>query len=90
MHPLALRLQRCDSPPSIISVLQEQVNSDERLTKWLNPTVNVIYALSSNVGEDVGLVMIGVYPFSAVALLTLFRYYRLRGSSLLPLALCSR
>jgi hypothetical protein len=26
------------------------------LTKWLNPTVNVLYALSATLGEGVGLV----------------------------------
>ncbi|KAI9433551.1 hypothetical protein H4582DRAFT_987135, partial [Lactarius indigo] len=29
---------------------------DERLTKWLNPTVNVLYAFSATLGEGVGLV----------------------------------
>src|SRR5258708_14470739 len=45
-HPLADRLEACDSPGSIITVLQEQVqdlndsqHSNERLTKWLDPTI---------------------------------------------------
>jgi hypothetical protein len=29
------------------------------LTKWLNPTVNVLYALSATLGEGVGLVRLG-------------------------------
>ncbi|KAI9467302.1 hypothetical protein BJY52DRAFT_1220027 [Lactarius psammicola] len=56
-------LQTCDSPTAILSVLQEkarefdQVRSgDERLTKWLNPTVNVLYAFSAALGEGAGLV----------------------------------
>jgi hypothetical protein len=62
-HPLAAQLQSCDSPTTILSVLQELIRqfdhrrrSDERLTNWLNPTVNVLYAFSSTVGQGVGLV----------------------------------
>jgi len=55
LHPLAAKLQSCDSPHAILSVLQEQA-SDERLTNSLGPVVNVIYALSSSLGEDAGLV----------------------------------
>ncbi|KAF8492082.1 hypothetical protein F5888DRAFT_1909336 [Russula emetica] len=62
-HPLAAQLQPCDSPSSILIVLQQQVqelnqsqSSDERLTKWLDPTVNVLYTLSETLGEGVSLV----------------------------------
>jgi hypothetical protein len=62
-HPLAARLQSCDSPTTILSVLQDLIEqfdrrrrSDERLTNWLNPTVNVLYALSSTLGQGVGVV----------------------------------
>ena len=62
-HPLAARLQSCDSPTTILSVLQDLIEqfdrhrrSDERLTNWLNPTVNVLYAFSSTLGQGVGLV----------------------------------
>jgi hypothetical protein len=64
-HPLADRLQACDSPSSILTVLQEQVQeldesqrSNERLTKWLDPTVNVLHAFSETLGESIGLVSI--------------------------------
>ena len=53
LHPLAAKLQPCDSPHAILSVLQEEV-SDERLTNWLGPVVNVIYGLSSSLGEEAG------------------------------------
>ncbi|KAI0272000.1 hypothetical protein BGY98DRAFT_179960 [Russula aff. rugulosa BPL654] len=53
-HPLATRLQTCNTPSAIIVVLQEQVqgldqsrSSDERWSKWLDPTVNVLQAFSS-------------------------------------------
>ncbi|KAF8487233.1 hypothetical protein DFH94DRAFT_678273 [Russula ochroleuca] len=62
-HPLAFRLQTCESPRAIISVLQEQVRAidqsgsgDESLTKWLSPTVNFLVALSA-IQQDVGLVI---------------------------------
>ena len=62
-HPLAAQLQSCDSPTAILSVLQDLIQqfdrrrrSDERLTNWLNPTVNVLYAFSSTIGQGVGLV----------------------------------
>jgi hypothetical protein len=65
-HSLADRLQACNSPSSILTVLQEQVqvlnqsqNGNERLTKWLDPTVIVLHALSETLGEGVGLVSIG-------------------------------
>ena len=62
-HPLAGRLQACDSPSSVLIVLQEQVQelnksqrSNERLTKWLDPTVKVLHAFCETLGEGVGLV----------------------------------
>src|ERR1700722_14650466 len=49
VHPLAAQLQTCDSPSSILAVLQQQVqdlnrsqSTDDRLTEWLGPTVNVL------------------------------------------------
>ena len=62
-HPLAAQLQACQSPSSILVVLQQQVQqldrsraTDDRLTKWLDPTVNVLYAFSETLGEGVSLV----------------------------------
>lgn len=66
-HPLASQLQSCDSTSAILAVLQEQVrqfdqahSGDERFTKWLIPTVNVLYAFSAAVSEGVGLVSLYV------------------------------
>src|SRR6266699_5350828 len=57
-HPLAERLQACDSASSILTVLQEQVqelNESRRSnTKWLDPTVNVLHTFSETLGEGVG------------------------------------
>ncbi|KAH9031828.1 hypothetical protein EDB84DRAFT_1676693, partial [Lactarius hengduanensis] len=61
-HPLATQLQSCDSPSAILAILRAQVqafdqsqNADEKLTKWLDPTVNVLYAFSATLGAGVGL-----------------------------------
>jgi hypothetical protein len=62
-HPLAAQLESCDSPTAILSALQGLIQqfdrrrrSDQRLTNWLRPTVNVLYAFSSTLGQGVGLV----------------------------------
>jgi hypothetical protein len=62
-HPLAAKLQTCDSPAAILSVLEQLVeqfdqqrSNDERLRKWLNPTVNVIYAFSATIAGGISLV----------------------------------
>jgi hypothetical protein len=62
-HPLASKLQPCNTPSAILAVLQQQIqgldqsrSSDDRWTRWLDPTVNVLFALSATLGEGVGLV----------------------------------
>jgi hypothetical protein len=62
-HPLASQLQSCDSTGAILAVLHDQVrefdksrSGDERLTKWLSPTVNVLCAFSAAVSGGAGLV----------------------------------
>ncbi|KAH9055790.1 ankyrin repeat-containing domain protein [Lactarius deliciosus] len=76
-HPLAEEINGCSSIEAILTVLQGKANelnqsqsSDERLTKWLTPTVNVLNALSTTLGEGVGT----VFPptkiiFSAMSIL---------------------
>ncbi|KAH8977717.1 hypothetical protein EDB92DRAFT_708792 [Lactarius akahatsu] len=66
-HPLATQLRSCDSPSAILSILRAQVQvfdqsqiADERLTKWLDPTVNVLYAFSAILGE--GVVLVKTFP----------------------------
>ena len=62
-HPLAAQLQACHSPTAVSSVLQDIIqqfdrrrSSDQRLTDWLNPTVNVLSAFSDLIVQGVGLV----------------------------------
>ena len=59
-HPLAVELQDCNSLSAILAVLHRQAqgldlspSSDDRWTKWLNPTVNVLHMLSHSLGEAV-------------------------------------
>ena len=62
-HPLASQLQDCDSTNAILAILQDQIrefdkshSGDERLTKWLGPTVNVLNAFSATISGGVSLV----------------------------------
>jgi hypothetical protein len=62
-HPLATQIQSCNSSSDILAVLHDKVNEfdksrshNERLSSWLSPTINVLYAFSSTVGQGVGLV----------------------------------
>lgn len=80
LHPLAARLQSCDSPNAILAVLQEQAravdqswSTDEKLAMWLDPIVNVLYSLSSSLGEGVGLVIIGACSTRMYALTSVFQ-----------------
>jgi hypothetical protein len=61
-HPLLSKLQTCDSPDTVLSILREQIpgfgqsrSTDDRLTRWLNPTVNVLQALSGAIGGGISL-----------------------------------
>ena len=63
VHPLATQLESCNSPSAILALLQREVlaidqtrSSDGRWTKWLDPTVNVLFILSETLGEGISLV----------------------------------
>jgi hypothetical protein len=65
-HPLAAQLQNCNSPSSILDVLQQQVQElnqsqrrNERWTRWLDPTVTVLHVFSETLGESVTSVYLG-------------------------------
>ena len=67
-HPLAAQLQSCDSPSAILAVLQARVqkfdqsqSDDEKWIKWVDPTVNVLFAFSATLGSGVGLVIARYY-----------------------------
>ena len=90
-HPLAAQLQACDSPTAVLAVLQQQVhelnqsrNGDDKLTKWLDPTINVLYSFSSALGEGVGLVSFRTWIHLRAAFLYPFgRFFHPRRSYLL-------
>ena len=61
-HPLLDKLQNCDSPDAVLKVLYEQIPgfdqscaTDDKLTKWLNPTINVLCTFSGVLGGGIGL-----------------------------------
>src|SRR5882762_1390517 len=69
-NPLLPKLEACNSPDTVIALLREQIpgfdqsrsdNDSERLSNWLNPTVNVIVAFSGTIGGSVGLVGLRVF-----------------------------
>ncbi|KAH9034508.1 hypothetical protein EDB85DRAFT_2274467 [Lactarius pseudohatsudake] len=57
-HPLATEVQRCDSVDAIKAIFQGQAKAfqrfrdgDQRLMKWINPVVDVLYTFSGTLGE---------------------------------------
>ena len=76
-HPLAAQLQNCGTPAAILAILQEKVQGlelsqrgDERWSKWLDPTVNVLFAFSATIGAGVSLVFRRACHSSQICVLT--------------------
>ncbi|KAH9167671.1 hypothetical protein EDB89DRAFT_1890364, partial [Lactarius sanguifluus] len=61
-HDLFKQLEACDSPAAILAVFQaarfdfSPTATDDRLKKWLVPTINVLCAFSGALGEGIALV----------------------------------
>ena len=62
-HPLAAKLGRCNNTDGVLDIFQKQADAldetakrDQTLMKWLNPTVHVLYALSTTIGGGVSMV----------------------------------
>ena len=79
-HPLLPRLQSCDSPEAILTVLREHTpefdqsqNCDDGLTKWVTPTVNVLYSFSTTLGGVLGLVNFSIFLYDIVQLIFIFQ-----------------
>jgi hypothetical protein len=75
-HPLLPSLQSCESPEAVLTILRDQVpafsqsrNGDDRLTKWVTPTVNVLYSFTETIGQGVGLVSIKTFRRGISALI---------------------
>ena len=66
--PLFRTLETCRSSDDVIATLRQEVpapnqsgSSDDRLTRWLDPTVRVINAFSATIGGAVALVSLPEY-----------------------------
>jgi hypothetical protein len=62
-HPLAARLDTCDSPKAVSDLLRTQAQvfstfrkGDEKLMAWLDPMVHILFTFSATLGEGIGLV----------------------------------
>ena len=62
-HPLAAAFDVCNSPDIIVTIFRKQAQAfgrfrkgDGKLLTWLDPTVQVLFALSATLGEGIGLV----------------------------------
>ena len=75
-HPLLPKLQNCNSPDAVLTLLRDQIpvigpsrstsSDNNRLIKWLNPTVHVLYTFSEAIGAGISLVSQGsfeIYQF---------------------------
>ncbi|KAI0270841.1 hypothetical protein BGY98DRAFT_937383 [Russula aff. rugulosa BPL654] len=58
-HPLVLQLENCTSSSAVLALVHQQLQGlqtdDDRLTRWLDPTVRVLHAFSGTLGEGVSL-----------------------------------
>ena len=69
-HPFSVEFGKCDSPDAVLNVFRKQAEifdeirkGDERLIKWLDPMVNILFSFSAALAEGVGLVSFhGVDP----------------------------
>ena len=65
-EPLLTKLQTCNSPDAVLTVLRERISDQScstsdvhaRLTNWLNPTVNVLHTFSVAIGGGISMVSI--------------------------------
>ncbi|KAH8998636.1 hypothetical protein EDB92DRAFT_1192106 [Lactarius akahatsu] len=61
-HPFSVVFDSCDSPDAVLNIFRKQAeifdetrNDDERLIKWLDPMVHILFTFSAAFGEGVGL-----------------------------------
>ena len=60
---LASELQTCKSVESVLDILRDQAKAfeqsgDQKLMKWIDPLVHVLYKISGALGDGVGVVSI--------------------------------
>ena len=73
-HWLALEVQSCQSVDAVLDVLREQAKAfdrsgDQKVMKWIDPLVHVLYTFSGVLGDSVGHVFIAI-TFHAKYVLT--------------------
>ena len=62
-HWLANELKTCESVDSVLDILRDQAKAfeqsgDQKLMKWIDPMVHVLYTFSGALGDGVGVVSI--------------------------------
>ncbi|KAI9443141.1 hypothetical protein H4582DRAFT_2126334 [Lactarius indigo] len=62
-HPFSAVFDGCNSPDAVLSIFRKQAEifdeirkGDERLIKWLDPMVHILFTFSVALGEGVGLI----------------------------------
>jgi len=69
-HPFATQLNTCHTPEAVLTVFQTQAEAfrksrqgDEKLMRWLDPTVHILFTFSATLGEGIGLVSLSFSAF---------------------------
>jgi hypothetical protein len=73
--PLLRTLESCNSPDAVLILIRQQIpgfsqseSSDERLTNWVDPVVNVLYNFAQTIGGAVSLVSLDKFILPRPAL----------------------
>ena len=63
-HPFAAQIDTCDSPGAVLDVFRNQAQAfdefrrgDDKLIRWLGPTVDILFTFSETIGEGLALVV---------------------------------
>jgi hypothetical protein len=74
-HPFAEELGKCDSPAAVLNVFRVQAQAfeefrkgDERLMKWLDPTVNILTKFSATIAAGNALIVSFNEPYPSRSL----------------------
>ncbi|KAI0291193.1 hypothetical protein B0F90DRAFT_1778802 [Multifurca ochricompacta] len=83
-HPFSAVLDNCESPDAVLAIFKKQANAfdefrngDDRITKWLNPIVHILFTFSATLGEGIGLVSLEQCLFLYVTLSHCFYLFSL-------------
>ena len=88
-HSFATQLDTCQNPEAVSNLLRTQAQaftkfrqSDEKLMKWLDPTIHILFAFSDTLGEGISLVSNLVHLHMTVVGRSIFSHSRLQRRSL--------